>query len=141
MTIRNAILPALLVTMLLAGCSGGPLSESEQAAASGARKWLALVDEGKYAESWTEASSYFRGALPSEQWGNMAGAVRKPLGKTVSREVKSAKSTSSLPGAPDGQYVVIKFTTSFENKKSAVETVTPMIDTDGVWRVSGYFIR
>ena len=24
---------------------------------------------------------------------------------------------------------------------SAIETVTPMLDADGVWRVSGYFIR
>jgi len=29
----------------------------------------------------------------------------------------------------------------FANKKAAVETVTPMKDTDGQWRVSGYFIR
>jgi hypothetical protein len=36
---------------------------------------------------------------------------------------------------------VIQFATSFENKKTAVETVTPMRDGDGAWRVSGYFIR
>jgi hypothetical protein len=29
----------------------------------------------------------------------------------------------------------------FENKAAAVETVTPMADPDGAWRVSGYFIR
>jgi len=37
--------------------------------------------------------------------------------------------------------VVIQFQTSYENKKSAVETVTPMVDPDGEWRVSGYYIR
>jgi hypothetical protein len=47
----------------------------------------------------------------------------------------------SLPGAPDGEYVVIQFKTAFENKKFAIETVTPMLDGDGKWRVSGYFIR
>ena len=31
--------------------------------------------------------------------------------------------------------------TVFEKKASAVETITPMLDPDGVWRVSGYFIR
>jgi hypothetical protein len=46
-----------------------------------------------------------------------------------------------LPGAPDGEYVVIQFETSFENKKSAIETVTPMIEINGGWRVSGYFIK
>ncbi len=43
--------------------------------------------------------------------------------------------------APDGQYVVIQFETSFENKKKAVETITPMMAPDGTWRVSGYFIK
>jgi len=45
------------------------------------------------------------------------------------------------PGAPDGEYVVIQYDSSFENKTEAVETVTPMLDPDGVWRVSGYYIR
>jgi len=46
-----------------------------------------------------------------------------------------------MPGAPDGKYVIIQYDTVFENKASAVETVTPMVDPDGSWRVSGYFIR
>jgi phosphoglycolate phosphatase len=31
--------------------------------------------------------------------------------------------------------------TAFQNKKSAIETVMPMLDSDGKWRVSGYFIK
>jgi hypothetical protein len=58
-----------------------------------------------------------------------------------SRRVSSAEPATRLPGAPDGQYVVIQFETSFANKQRAVETVTPMLDTDGAWHVSGYFIR
>jgi len=46
-----------------------------------------------------------------------------------------------VPGAPDGEYVVIRFSTSFEKKQSAIESITPMLDSDGVWRVSGYFIK
>jgi hypothetical protein len=70
----------------------------------------------------------------------MQGA-RQPLGKLVSREFKSTHYTTSAPGAPDGQYVIIQYNTSFENKKSAVETVTPMLEQDGKWRVSGYYIK
>jgi hypothetical protein len=29
----------------------------------------------------------------------------------------------------------------FTNKKEAVETVTPMKDEDGFWRVSGYYVK
>jgi hypothetical protein len=116
-------------------------SEKEKVAIAGAEKWLAIVDEGQYAESWKEAAEYFRNAIKQEQWEQAAQAVRKPLGKVISRKVKSTTYETSLPGVPDGQYVVIRFEVSFENKKSAIETVTPMMDKDGKWRVSGYFIK
>jgi hypothetical protein len=57
------------------------------------------------------------------------------------RELSSKQFLTKLPGAPDGQYVVIQFKTSFANKESAVETITPMLDKDGTWRVSGYYIK
>jgi hypothetical protein len=59
----------------------------------------------------------------------------------VSRTLKSASYAKSLPGAPDGEYVVIQFDATFEKKQSAIETVTPMKEPDGRWRVSGYFIK
>ncbi|MGH7422575.1 MAG: DUF4019 domain-containing protein [Candidatus Methylomirabilales bacterium] len=46
-----------------------------------------------------------------------------------------------MPGAPDGHYVVIQYETSFEKKASAFETITPMREKDGKWRVAGYYIR
>ncbi|MBU4211767.1 MAG: DUF4019 domain-containing protein [Kiritimatiellae bacterium] len=116
-------------------------SEKEKVAVAGAEQWLGIVDEGKYGESWKEAAEYFRNAIKQDQWEQAMQAVRKPLGKLVSRKVKSTSYKTSLPGASDGQYVVIEFKTSFENKKSAIETVTPMMDKDGKWRVSGYYIK
>jgi hypothetical protein len=114
--------------------------EREKAALLSAERWLALVDEEKYGESWEEASELFRNTVKQDQWEQSARAVRKPLAKVISRKVKSEKYTASLPGAPDGEYVVIQFQSSFEHKKSAVETVTLMMDKDGRWRVSGYYI-
>ena len=113
----------------------------EDLAAARAEAWLALVDQGHYAESWDEASKLFKGAVAREKWAETARGVRGPLGKLVSRKRTSATYAESLPGAPDGKYVVIQYATSFENKKSAVETVTPMLDPDGAWRVSGYYVK
>jgi hypothetical protein len=59
----------------------------------------------------------------------------------VARKLKSKQYTKTLPGLPDGEYVVIQYETMFEKKQSAIETVTPMLDKDGKWRVSGYYIR
>jgi hypothetical protein len=112
----------------------------EDLAQKSAEAWLALTDSAKYAESWDEASSVFKNALTKEQWIGALKAVRSPLGAVQSRRLKEATYTKSLPGAPDGEYVVLKFDTNFENKKSSIETVTPMLDKDGKWRVSGYFI-
>ena len=114
---------------------------AEKAALTSAGAWLALVDGGKYSESWDQAAEYFRNAVTKEQWVASLGAVRTPLGKLVSRKLKSKKYTKTLPGAPDGEYVVIGYETQFEKKKSATETVTPMLDKDGKWRVSGYYIK
>ena len=116
-------------------------SKKEVAALHAAEKWLAMVDSEKYVESWKEASEFFRNAVQPQQWEQSMRAVRKPLGTLIFRKVKSKTYRTSLPGAPDGEYVVIQFETSFENKKSAIETVTPMMDKDGKWRVSGYYIR
>lgn len=113
----------------------------EAAAVSAAEKWLATVDAGNYAESWKEAAEFFRNAVKPEQWEQSMQAVRKPLGKLISRKVQTKTYMTSLPGAPDGEYVVIQFETSFENKKASIETVTPMMDKDGDWRISGYYIK
>lgn len=113
----------------------------EDAAQTAAESWLKLVDAGKYAESWDQAAKLFRGAVTRDGWGQAVSGVRAPLGKVVTRKIKSRQYAESLPGAPDGKYVVIQYDTSFENKKAAVETVTPMLDPDGTWRVSGYYIR
>ena len=106
-----------------------------------AGEWLKLTDDGDYETNWRKAAELFRNAISTADWEKQLSAVRKPLGEVVSRSVASARYAASLPGAPDGEYVVIQYDTSFSRKKTAVETVTPMKEEDGVWRVSGYYIR
>jgi hypothetical protein len=123
------------------GCSTSENSEAEEAAIASAKVWLNLIDRGKYEESWDEAARIFKGAVPKAQWQQTMQALRKPFGKNISRELKSKSYKTSLPGAPDGEYVVIQFKSSFENKRSGIETVTPMLEKDGTWRVSGYYMK
>jgi hypothetical protein len=134
---------ALCSVMLwaLTASAANDRGSAENAAESAARAWLGLVDAGKYADSWSSAAAPFRQKITAAQWQAAVSAARAPLGSLSSRTLKSATHTSTLPGAPDGDYVVLQFSSSFENKASAVETVTPMKDTDGQWRVSGYYIR
>ncbi len=106
-----------------------------------ARQWLQLIDNGEYGKSWDEAAEIFRNVVPKEQWLGSMNAFRTPLGKLISRSLKSKKYETSMPGVPDGKYVIIQFESSFQNKKSTIETVTPKLCKDGKWRVSGYYIR
>jgi hypothetical protein len=115
--------------------------KAEDAAQAAAASWLKLVDDGKYDASWDKAAALFKGAVTRDQWKQAAAGVRGPLGKLVSRKVKSRDYAEKVPGGPDGKYVIIQYEAVFEKKSSALETVTPMVDPDGAWRVSGYFIK
>ena len=106
-----------------------------------AEHWLLLIDSEKYEESWIEAAELFREAIPKENWISSVQNARSSFGKYLKRDLKSATYTKTLPGAPDGEYIVIQFDAKFGKKEKAVETITPMKDTDGKWRVSGYFIK
>jgi hypothetical protein len=114
---------------------------AEKKAVESSKTWLKLIDDGQYSKSWETAAELFKNALTEEQWNQSLNAVRKPLGKVIRRNMKSKQYMTSLPGAPDGEYVVIQYETSFENKNAAIETVTPMLDKDKKWRVSGYYIK
>jgi hypothetical protein len=132
----------LLAAVLFAAL---PASAQDEAKVSGAEaaalSWLALTDRGDYGASWAQAATAFQGSISQANWTNALLNARTPLGALHSRKVMAARYARSLPGAPDGEYVVIQYTTEFEHKAGAVETVTPMLQPDGTWKVSGYFIR
>jgi hypothetical protein len=136
------ILCAVAAATLLLGFPA-PADDSDAIAKAqvASKSWLALTDSAKYGQSWDDAASFFKGAVAKADWEKAIRGVRSPLGAVKTRKVTSATFTRTRPGAPDGEYVVIQFESQFENKAAAVETVTPMRDKDGTWRVSGYFIK
>jgi len=114
---------------------------SDPAAAKEAQGWLALVDGGRYGESWKQAASLFKEKVPAAQWEKAVRSAREPLGKVESRKLVNTQFARTLPGAPDGEYMVLRYETVFEKKKEAFETVTPMKEKDGSWKIAGYFIQ
>ncbi len=108
-------------------------------AAAGA--WLALTDLGNASGSWDQANERFKSRIDKVDWQKALNTVRAPLGVLRVRTRSSAQFTRSLMGAPDGEYVVIQYDTKFDNKATAVETVTVARGKDSVWRVAGYYIK
>lgn len=139
--LKTPVSRSLLTVLALVATATLTAGQAEDQAQKAAQSWLGLVDGEKYGASWDEAATLFRDAVTRADWEKTAASVRKPLGGLVSRKLKSSTYAQSLPGAPDGDYVVIQYDTVFANKKAAVETVVPMKDADGTWRVSGYFIK
>jgi hypothetical protein len=110
------------------------------AATAAATSWLALTDAGNYAESWTQGGAAFRGAVSQPQWNDALRSVRAPLGAVKSRKLAASQYTRKLPGAPDGEYVVLQHQTEFASR-AAMETVIATREADGSWKVGGYFIQ
>jgi len=138
--IRTGVCVAALVAAMFA-VPAQTAERPEDRAQGAADAWLKLTDAGDGGASWDQAAKRFQGKVTREQWTKMLATVRPPLGSVVSRKVKSRQYSEKLPGAPDAKYVTIRYETVFEKKGPVVETITPMLDPDGIWRVAGYVIR
>ncbi|MBV2148546.1 DUF4019 domain-containing protein [Sphingobium sp. AS12] len=101
-----------------------------------ARRWLALVDEGRWDESYRGTTTSFRQLNTAKVWADTSEKVRVPLGAALSRILVSQE---NLPAPPAG-YEVVKFRTRFANKAEAIETVS-LDREDGGWRVAGVTIE
>ena len=112
----------------------------ELAARAAGEKWLALLDRGEYSKAWDDCAQLFRQRVTREQWVDSLPTTRAPFGAMKTRNVETAGYKSSLPGAPDGQYVTVRYRTNFENKENAEEVITLAFE-DGLWRPTGYFVR
>jgi Protein of unknown function (DUF4019) len=140
-TRRRALL--LLSCYLSAIGVGSALAQDPRAtvAQKEARSWLELTDRGDALASWSAAGKQFQNAISADKWADSLKQVRPPLGALVERAMLSTQFTTSFPGAPDGDYALLVFRSSFAKKTDSRETVTLEHEADGAWRVIGYFIR
>lgn len=132
-SLLRCLLPAALGALAFAAPAIDQSQRSGEA-------WLALIDRQNYSESWAQSGSLFRSRVTQQRWTEMARQVREPLGGAISRKVLSATTTRTLPRAPEADYVVLRFQTSFQAKSEAIETLTVVLE-DGQWRAVGYFIK
>ena len=130
---------AILGLAFLATAASGAALAADAADAD-ALQWVSMIDRGDYAGSWSNAGGLFQSHITSAAWAGQAGPTREPLGEVKSRKVLSEEDAATLPGAPDGTYKIIRFTTVFAHKQDAVETVVLAKEAAG-WKVDGYFIK
>lgn len=124
------------VKLAEAEAARGTLSHNADAATVlRAREWLALIDQGRWNDSWHATATIFQTLNTSETWADLSEQVRVPLGDVQSREFIEQE---SVPAPPNGVEVV-RFKTRFANRPEGTETVS-LVREDGGWKVVGYWI-
>jgi hypothetical protein len=112
----------------------------EQAAERQALGFLGYLDNGHFADSYAYTGVLIRNSLDREAYAAKVQTARSGVGTLQGRELIDASYTTSVPGAPEGQYVVLHYHVGFTNRQDAIETVT-LAFAKGYWRVSGYYIK
>jgi hypothetical protein len=135
---RLFVLTCAIVLMAGTAQAQDPRASEAQAAA---RAWLALVDRGDLVGSWKAGGKKFQEAMAADAWADAMRDAREPLGPVKSRAVTATRFQQNLPGGPDGEYSLITYESGFEKRGAGRESVTLERESDGVWRVIGYFIR
>ena len=137
---RLFLLTVLVLSAQMSMAHADEMTEFQKAQTA-AHTWLKWVDQGNYPKSWLEAAQPLKKAITSAQWQSALTEARAPLGPVISRQPVLVQYKPPVPNAPAGEYVVIQYQTRFANRVTAIETVTPIRETDGLWRVSGYFVQ
>lgn len=132
---------AMLALLLCPTVFAQDVTAKRKAAEQSARSWLTLVDDGQYGQSWQQAASFFQSKIARADWEHALQQVRAPLGAAGTRTLLGAMYQTELPNVPKGEYVVLQYKTAMAGGDAVIETITPMLDKDGKWRVSGYFIK
>ena len=129
-----------IAIVLLAHIAIAADGDKEKSAVAAAEKWLALVDNGKYADSWQAAAEVFRRKVDQKSWEQGLLSDRKPEGECIARTFTASESRKPPSVATDRERITIRFNTSFLNRKYAIERLTLVFDKDGQWRVTGYLV-
>ena len=126
--------------MQQAGPGGDPHAAEELAAERQALGFLGYLDHGRYADSYAYTGMLIRASNDRDAFAAQIKKARAGTGALQSRNLIDASYATSVPGAPEGQYVLLHYQASFANRPEAVETLT-LAFAKGYWRVSGYYIK
>ena len=138
MSLALGFLALVAVPQIAPSPEGGAASVNTRTAEveAAARRFLTLIDQGKWDESYVLTTATFQKQNTSKVWADVSEQVRPPLGALVSRTMISLE---DVPTPPHGHHIV-KFRTTFANKANVIEKVSLERAGDG-WRVAGVYIE
>jgi hypothetical protein len=117
-----------------------PHAADELSAQRQALGFLGYLDQGRFADSYSYTGMLIRTQLDRDAFSAQIQKTRVGTGALQSRELIDSAYTTTLPGAPEGQYVILHYHAAFASRPDTVETVT-LAFAKGYWRVDGYYIK
>jgi hypothetical protein len=109
------------------------------AATEQATHWLDALDVGRYAEGWNGLATVMKQGRSLEDWTADVSGPREQLGKPVIRTLQHAEFSTTVRGAPTGNYVTVSYLSQFSNAPPVLETILLTLE-DGQWRIAGYSV-
>lgn len=112
--------------------------------AKAAAQVIQMVDQNKLPEVWDGASAVAKSVVTRDNFVKQIAADRQKLGAPATRKQMAVTRAAYAAGAkvPAGNYINVVYATKFANAPQPVrELVSFHLDTDKVWRVSGYSLR
>jgi hypothetical protein len=68
-------------------------------------------------------SSLFKAFNDQERWKTRQQVIRVAYGSLISRNLKNVSYRTTFNQSPDGEYIIVQFESSYQNRASARETV------------------
>jgi hypothetical protein len=132
---------AMAVALSIAAWADTPPDHAAQvsAATEQAAAWLGALDLGQYDLAWNGLATVMQTGSTQEQWTIDMRAPWEKLGKVVGRELQRSEFSTTVRGAPTGQYVTATYLSHFSDAAPILETVLLSFE-DGRWRVAGYSV-
>ena len=117
-----------------------PDAEKVAQASPVALDFLQQLDDGKYADSWKSSAVLMQGKVTEKDWVEKLTRARELSGELLERERKSASYSTEMKDSPDGEYIMLIFTSNYKKASDVSEYVTVMLE-DSRWKVAGYIMQ
>ncbi len=147
---RNSVSLLLFVALVSSAARSSAASQTTpdnemNKGLAAAEAWLQLIDEGKYAESWEAASELFwqnmrKMGKGKSFWEKLLRTTRTPLGPLKERRLLTKELKDSVPMAPPGEYIELRYGALYEGKL-VEERLVLNLEKDSGWRVVSYITK
>ena len=135
----------IYITYLTVGWPwGSSLAKSEEEKATvlaAGLRWLNWVDNEEYDKAWHAASQKLNGKYTREVFVKEMTKHRALVGRVSSRKLNEQKYTSRIRFLPEGEYVILTFDATRDDKTGLVEVVVCEKGSDGKYTVVDFYLK